>query len=463
MAAVRRRVAAWAAAAALLSGCTVPTQNPMPDLRFQANTPVGALARHVTPLWTSPGAPLGRPVVTGDTVVNIESAGESAAIVARDLHDGHELWRRPAGVGAVTGATRLDPVAVRSGTTTLIAHFTGDANARLALVEARSGKAREFPAPGLSGLHTCRLSSDLCAEQSGRERGIVRIDPATGATSAYTLKQGPLDRVADLGGGVYIARRDNVTRIGRLGEGAWEKPIATWFGRDVELPTTVSWTNHNQTSAELAITLRPKPVTDTDLSVPVSEMRSVVIETHGGQLMWESNGTSLWCPGADGVACAGDLSFVRRDKNSRWVPKGRAIVYHGLASAASDGEWSRTLPALDPVPGPERTTFKVPAGTWVSMVAGQPSIGDPATGETSPLDDSLWGACEARTPVKLGPATVSPVTHRPCSATALSNDPAQFTIAGVIAVAVPQPADSLGEGVPGHYVVTTPQGLAVFR
>ncbi|GAB3699354.1 hypothetical protein GCM10028815_04740 [Mariniluteicoccus flavus] len=463
---------ASALGAVLLAGCTVPTQNPLPDLRFQANTPIGALVKHVSPVWTAPVQAGGKTAATTDTLVAIDVTDGRPAAVAYDLPTGRELWRRPAGVGAAgVGSTRLDAVLASTPEGHAVTAFFAPADdpkapVKVVLADPRTGDSREVEVPNATGLGTCKVVGGLCAEQvgPGGRRTPIRIDPVTGKADRLQLKQGPVDRVADLGGGVYVARRDTTTFLGRVGEDAWERPLAEFFGADVELPATLSWLSFDPAASELSITLRRAPLKDTDLKIPAGELQSRVIETQTGQVVWESDAASLWCPGGTGVSCSGELAYERRDRTSRtFTPVAGTVTYAGLPSGGRDAQWSKKLRGAGPATGPKGAPLRTPSGTWLLRQGDQAWIGDLATGELTAMDDSHWAACETRRTVDVGPTKVTALSHRPCTATQVSDAPAQFSVAGVVAVGVTQPAGSLGEGVPGFYAVAMPDKVAVFR
>lgn len=474
-----RAAAATALACAALPGCAQPTANPLPDLRFQANTPIGSLVTHVSPVWTAALNPAGRTASTADTLIAIDlKDGGQPEAVALDLSSGRELWRHPAGVGAASGTTRLDAVVAKTPQGNDVTAYFAPAAAqaaggapqapvRVVLADPRSGEVRQVEVPGALNLGTCRVVGGLCAEQMGArgERTPIRIDPVTGRAEPLKLPMGPLDRVVDLGGGVYTARRGTTTFVGRAGEGGWEKPVAEFVGTDVDLTSTLAWSHHEESTHELSLTVRRKPLADTDLRLAASDLFSTVIDTQVGEKLWDAPGVSLWCPGgATGVTCTGELAYTRKDRTSHtFTPVAGAVTYAALPVGGSDTPWQQKLREVTSPAGPEGTTLRTPGAMWVFQQGTRTQLGDLATGDLTPLDDSHWAACEASRTVAVGAARVTAATYRPCTTRILSPEPAQFTIAGVLAVAGTQPPGSVPEGVPGLYAVTMPDRVAVYR
>ncbi|GAB3622202.1 hypothetical protein GCM10027418_02840 [Mariniluteicoccus endophyticus] len=453
----------------MLSACTVPVANPLPDLYHQANTPLGRMIKHVSPTWTAPIVPAGRTAMTDDTLVALDvKEGGRLEAVALDLTNGAERWRRPAGAGAPVPSTRLDAVVVKTPEGNAVTAFfapTQGQKVTLVLADPRTGEQREVETPGLTALTTCKVVGGLCAEQvEGNHRVPVRIDPVSGKVTKFQLKQGPLDRVSDLGDGVYIARRDGRTVLGRAGSEGWEKPLSTWFGTDVELPATLSWTSHDADANTVSISLRKKPLTDADLRIPVSEIESVIVETGTGESVWDARGKSLWCPGSGGVVCSGDLTYTRPNKNTRtFVPAAGQTTYAGLPTAGGTGEWSYKLPAVATATGPDRTVLKVPSEVWVFKQGDRVQMADLLGGELTTLDETHWMACASSRPIQIGQTKATAWDYRPCTARAVAEEPAQFTIAGVVSAATQIPRAERPPEIPGYYAVTMPGRIALFR
>lgn len=460
----------------LLTGCTREQPRVLADLSLRATTPIEAMVRHVTPTWAVPFKPASRPVVTEQAVLAYESAQEGQFdLVALDLGEGRELWRRPASLGAVAGGIEPRVTTGRVGGRELVAYLSNEpAGHTLALADPKTGEvAYRLPVGTAGNLGSCRVIGGICVEKiEGARRTLMRVDPDRGTLAPLQLPGGTVDQVRPLGNGGYLVRRGGSTVVGMTGElGQWEKPISAWLGSDLDPATSWLEVTVDPENTQLQLTARPQPF-GTGTGFGVGEVTQVAVNLVDGELLWAKKGRSWVCPGGVALTCTGDkLSFTRTSPTSTAVRPGGATVRFLGTDAAGEELWQREV-ANPTAPTSGRLPVRAPANTPVLGSSGKLIALDPQTGEPTTLGEEHWLACEQvgtfRARQRSDPARpmvdFRATTAIPCSATGQNSpEPAQFTIAGILAVASTRPLNERDPQIPGYYAVALPEQLALYR
>ncbi|NNG18327.1 PQQ-binding-like beta-propeller repeat protein [Naumannella sp. ID2617S] len=470
-------IVALAVLALLLTSCVRPQPRLVVDLSLRATTPIEAMLHHVTPAWTIPFRAVSRPVVTGGVVLVHESAGDGQLdLVALDLADGRERWRTPTSLGSVGDGS--EPW-ITSGTFAghpVVAYLTPPQRGlqTLVLAEVATGRVVQQQPVGTAGiLGPCRVIGGFCVERvEGTQRTLLRVDPQQGTLAPLRLRQGPVEQVRNLGDGGYLIRRGNATFVGVDGElGHWEKPVSAWLGRDLDPATSWLDLQFDTTGAQLRVTARIAPL-GTAASFPATEVVQASVNLSDGELLWSRTGRSFVCPGNTAtLSCTGDrLEFTRTNRGTGVRPGGGLVRYVGL-DAGGEELWHRDV--ANPVaPASGGLAVRSPANTPVIGSNNRLITLDPETGEPTTLGDDHWLACEAPRTFR-GHQRADPtrplvdfrgITHVACNPSGTTAaEPAQFTIAGLLAVAATESPAERDPEVPGHYAVALPEQLAVFR
>ncbi|WP_144008505.1 hypothetical protein [Enemella evansiae] len=459
----------------LLAGCTREQPRVLADLSLRATTPIEAMVRHVTPSWAVPFRPASRPAVTEQAVLAYESARDGQFdLVALDLADGRELWRRPASLGAVADGIEPRLTTGKVGGRELVAYLSGDPGGQtLLLADPRTGEAAyQLPLGTGGNLGSCRVIGGICVEKiEGGRRTLLRVDPDRGTLAPLQLPGGPVDQVRPLGNGGYLVRRGGATMVGMTGElGQWEKPVSDWLGTDVDPARSWLEITVDEESTQLQVTARPLPLGTPGSAFGVGEVTQAAVNLVDGELLWSKEGRSWVCPGGVALACTGDKLGFTRSPSGAVRPGGAGVTYLA-ADAGGEELWRREVANPGP-PTSGRLPVRAPAATPVLASNGRLIALDPESGEQTTLGDEHWLACDQvrtfRARQRSDPARpmvdFRVTTSIPCNATGRSAaEPAQFTIAGILAVAATRPLNDRDPTIPGHYAVALPEQLALYR
>lgn len=194
----------------------------------------------VRPAWTTKLDVIGQPEIAGPVAVVIARTGrQQTELVALNLDDGHERWRRPISPGSLSSYYAFEPDVVRtaSGQDRVIVRgvnrtlLGGYSYTPLAVVDPRSGRVVHESGSMSSNepVAECADGRDLCGVGwAGRAYQPFRWNVSTGNIA-------PLPGVADarsLGGGMFSTadRPGEEIFVLRDGKPAWRTPVADLFG-----------------------------------------------------------------------------------------------------------------------------------------------------------------------------------------------------------------------------------------
>lgn len=460
----------------LLAGCTREQPRVLADLSLRATTPIEAMVRHVTPTWAISFRPASRPAVTEQAVLAYESGQENQFdLVALGPDDGKELWRRPASLGSVADGIEPRITTAKVAGRELVAYLSADQGPHtLVLADPRTGDPVHRLPVGVAGnLGNCRVVGGICVEQvEGARRTLLRVDPEQATLAPLKLTAGPVDQVRNLGEGGYLVRRGGTTLIGMTGElGQWEKPISSWLGTDLDPATSWFEVTVDTENTQLRLTARPQPL-GADTGFGAAAVTQAAINLVDGELLWSQKGRSWVCPGGVDLSCTGDrLTFTRTSPTGTGVRAGGTTVTYFAADAAGEELWHRDVANPGPATS-DKLPVRAPATSPVLSSNGRMIALDPDTGELTTLGDEHWLACDQqrifrahqRSDPNRPMVDFRAATSIPCNATGrASAEPAQFTIAGILAVAATRPLAERNPEVPGHYAIALPEQLAVYR
>lgn len=454
----------------------------LPDLSRQAVTPIDATVKPARVVWKKDFRPASAPAVTRDTVLAYESRSETQLeLVAYDLANGAERWRTPTSTGALPGGSTLTVQTFALSEHTVVAYLERPTKTdknyhhKLVLADAATGRRlHEIDAGFVATMRDCPVTGGLCVELVGSHnaRTTKRVDPATGALTAYAPDAG--DRITDLGQGLFSYRKDNKTFLGYSegGEVQWRKPIAEFVGADLEPAKSLTHIEADPDAGLVYLTTRTKPLTNSDLRLEVKETTATVVDLAAGEKLWQAQGQSLWCPSGKGLPCSGDVTFTRKNPTSRFTVSGNKVRYRSIDYVSGESRWQKDFDK----PGAPLTStnqpVQVPPGWMVQRSGGSLLFLDQERGESTALGADNWLACgqnrnfadhEYSNPTL--PVTAFRTTvFQPCSAAGASaTDPERFTIAGVLGAGVKQPTDEAAEEVPAFYAVAMVDQLAIFQ
>lgn len=506
---MRRRVRSAALVAALLpllGGCVADQQRLLTDLSEQAPTAAAALSQHLTPRWAKEFRSAGTPAVAGDVVVAYEAPREGHLdAVGLSARDGTELWRYPAATGPIGEQDRLTMQLTRLGERTVAVFLTagtpdgvpetgadGKPRYAVAAVDAVTGQeVIEDPQPVSvrSAIEPCRLGAGLCftvGVDAGTDGAtdptkVVRLNLETRRAVDYRF---PLDaapgQVTDLGEHLYAAVGTDSTELGRTdpdGQVLWRADSTELVGTGFDPARQWYFLHVDTDNDQVHLSVRTKPGTDAETGFGVAEVNSVLLRLSDGEVLYQQQGASFDCPGSRMLLCTGGLTYTR-DAGGAYVPGGDVRML-GLEPATGQPVWEQQIAGAEVVTNRDYQVL-TPARNWLWRSAGKTWFND-GTGrqENLELDDDAWIACRTErgfrpqaTAEAPGPEYRADV-FLPCSVTgAHSGQPAQFTIAGVLAVGIteyrtaPEPGEAAEhpqERLPGYYVVPMWDHLAVFQ
>ncbi|WP_026925864.1 PQQ-binding-like beta-propeller repeat protein [Granulicoccus phenolivorans] len=499
-----RALAVPAALLPLLTGCVADPERLLPDLSGQAPTPAAALLQHLTPRWSKQFRSAGRPVVTGDVVVAYEAPREGQLdAVGLSAKDGRELWRRRASTGPISTGDQLRMQVTRLGDHTAAVFLSPgtpegstpapDRSARytVSAVDAATGEpliAAPQPVPIRSAIAPCRLTDGLCFTVAGDATGtpatgpdkVVRLDLATQRAVDYRFPlQVPPDQVRDLGENLYAAVGPGSTELGRTGPDGtvlWRTDATTVLGTGFDPARQWYAVDIDPDTDQVRLSVRTKPTAAGETEFGVGEVTAVLLRLSDGEPLYRQAGASFACPGSSTLVCTGNLRYVR-DGSGSWVPSGDVRVL-GPDPATGQPAWEQQVAGATPLRIDGYTPLP-PRQDWLWRSGGKIWFND-TTGRRPNLELSgeHWIACRTERSFHPHGTAEAPgpqfraTAYLPCSVTgAHSDQPAQFTIAGVLAAGVTEyraAAEDTGaahpqERLPGYYAVVLPDQLAVFQ
>lgn len=468
----------------LLSGCTKEQSKLLPDLHQQVSAPAEGLSHHVTPRWEQEFTPASQPVIIGNTVVAYESrAPKSLELVGLDLTDGHQIFRVPASTGRIPSGSELSVVSAMAGETPVVVSLarpvlhkeSNQYRHTIVITDPATGQIiREIDAGFVGRLEHC--GAQVCAEVIGPDGTVDRaaIDLETGDKAEAETPQtpapemlpgntGPVDGLFTRG-----SAAERTVGVMVAGEPQWELPVAELVGGEPVGDYLAARADPETQTA--ALTVRTVPGDEN--SFALSDVASVTVDLQSGESLWSQSGFSFDCNNSSGMLpCTGDLRWSREAPTEGFVLQAAALTMHGIEYGTGTDQWQTEINSPEPFGATEGATAITPAGYWLWRSEGKTFIGDVSSGVATEVTGPAWLACtttgefidaEYSNPTqRLVPFEVK--VSQPCSLTGeTAESPAQFTVAGILAVAVQQPGER-EEGVPGLYAVALPQHIAVYQ
>lgn len=475
----------------LLAGCTRPQARLLPDLHEQVSAPIEGLQRHVTPKWSRDFSPASHPVIVGNTVLAYESRAEkNLELVGLDLNDGHQLFRIPASTGRIPSGSEISVTTATAGGAPVVVSLarpvlhkeSNQYRHTIVITDPADGrKIREIDAGFVGHLGHC--GQQVCVEVVDPQGTVstTAIDLETGekaepeepATPAPVMLAGT--GAAD---GLFTRGTGGERTIGAMaaGEPQWELPAAEVFGAESVGDYLVARVDPVAQTAGL--TARTTPGDENTFAA--ADVTSAALDLSSGETLWKQPGFSFDCNTSGTLLpCSGNLRWTRGTPGGTYALQAEALTMHGIEYGSGSEQWATEVVHPEPLSpsgtpdeqGEMTTTAIAPADYWVWRADGKAFVGDTTTGGITELDGSAWLACTST--AEFADAEFSNPTQRlvpftttvsqPCSVDGeLTESPAQLTVAGILAVAVPQPGER-EEGVPGLYAVTLPGQLAVYQ
>lgn len=495
--------------ALLVTGCTRPQARLLPDLHQQVTAPIEGLRQHVTPKWSRDFSPASRPVIVGNTVLAYESRAEkNLELVGFDLRDGHQLFRIPASTGRIPAGSELSVTTATAGGIPVVVSLarpvlhkeSNQYRHTIVISDPADGrKIREIDAGFVGHLGHC--GQQVCVEIVD-PRGAVsttainletgeKAEPEQPAAPAPVMLAGT--GAAD---GLFTRGSGADRTIGAMaaGEPQWELPAAEIFGSETVGDHLVARVDPVAQTAGLTA----RTVPGDENTVTAAEVTSVALDLGSGESLWKQQGFSFDCNTSGALLpCSGDLRWTRDTPGGPYLLRAEKLIMHGVEYGSGTEQWATEVVRPEPLTsakapadpdtpvnpetpadsdpsggqGDPTMTAVAPADYWVWRADGKAFVGDTTTGGTTELDGSAWLACTST--VEFADAEFSNPTQRlvpfttrvsqPCSVDGeLTDSPAQFTVAGILAVSVPAPGER-EDGVPGLYAVTLPHQLAVYQ
>lgn len=467
-----------------LAGCTRPQAKLLPDLHQQVGSPTEGLQRHVTPKWSRDFSPASRPVVVGNTVVAYESRAEkNLELVGFDLDDGRQIFRLPASTGRIPSGSELSvttgiaggvPVVISLARPVLHKESNQYRHTIMITDPADGRKVREIDAGFIGHLGHC--GPQVCVEVIGPKGAVstTAIDLETGEQAEPAEPDAPAPTMLPGSGpadGMFTRGSGGERTLGAMaaGEAQWEMPATELFGAETIGDYLVA--RVDPVAQTVGLTARTTPAADEN-TLTAADVTSVTLDLTSGEVLWKQPGFSFDCSNSGALLpCSGDLRWTRGAPGAPYVLQAEALTMHGIEYGTGAETWATEVVHPEPLGAEGGTQAIAPADYWVWRADGKAFIGNTETGAATELDGSSWLACTSTT--EFADAEFSNPTQRlvpfttkvsqPCSVDGeMTDSPAQFTVAGILATSVTGTAER-PDGVPGLYAITLPHHLAVYQ
>lgn len=276
----------------------------------------------IKPVWTKKLEPIGQPVLQDGVALVITGEGQLMELVALNVKNGKELWRKDYHPGDVASGVVNAPAVTKDTQGRVRVIFLqrgqipdedyGTYNWTIPVAvdlktgkEVYRGKSSEL---ATSRPEKCDDGTDLCYRRwrlSNGTRELVRVDLTTGRAE-YGKDAGPLgDEGRPVGTAGLIALGDDSEQLARTTKGKvlWKKDMKTIFGGGAT--TNWGWWFEYAKKKDLfigAVGIRPRSdLSDSEFykldSYTIDQTADVLagIDAGTGKILWTSRGSDPWC------------------------------------------------------------------------------------------------------------------------------------------------------------------------
>ncbi|WP_372699153.1 PQQ-binding-like beta-propeller repeat protein [Arthrobacter sp. JSM 101049] len=276
----------------------------------------------IKPVWTKKLEPIGQPLLHDGVALAITGEGQLMELVALDVKNGKELWRKDYHPGDVSSGIVNGPAVAEDSKGHVRAVFLqrghipdedyGTYNWTVPVaVDLKSGKEvyrGKSPELATSRPDECDDGTDLCYRRWRLSEDItelVHVDLATGQVK-HGKEASPLGEQAQpIGAGGLVVRGGDQQRLARADQGKvlWQKNLKSVFGAGAS--TGWGWSFDYLEEKNLfigAVGIRPRPdLSDEDFdeldsyTIDATDQVLVGIQATTGKVLWKAGGAHLWC------------------------------------------------------------------------------------------------------------------------------------------------------------------------